>query len=50
MYMSVAALLFVGVLLVALGLFVAGNMIIVVTGIVALLGAGVFETLGVRKS
>jgi hypothetical protein len=50
MYMSVAALLFVGVLLVALGLFVAGNMIIVVTGIVALLGAGVFETLGARKS
>jgi hypothetical protein len=50
MYMSVAALLFVGVLLVALGLFVAGNMIIVVTGIVALFGAGVFETLGARRS
>jgi hypothetical protein len=49
-YMSVAALLFVGVLLVALGLFVAGNMIIVVTGIVALFGAGVFETLGARRS
>jgi hypothetical protein len=47
---SVAALLFVGVLLVALGLFVAGNMIIVGVGVVALFGAGVFETLAARRS
>jgi hypothetical protein len=47
---SVAALLFVGVLLVALGLFVAGNMVIVGVGIVALLGAGAFETLAARRS
>ena len=47
---SVAALLFVGVLLVALGLFVAGNMVIVGVGVVALFGAGVFETLGARRS
>jgi hypothetical protein len=47
---SVAALLFVGVLLVALGLFVAGNMVIVGVGIVALFGAGAFETLSARRS
>jgi hypothetical protein len=47
---SVAALLFVGVLLVALGLFVAGNMIIVGVGVVALFGAGAFETLAARRS
>ena len=47
---SVAALLFVGVLLVALGLFVAGNMVIVGVGVVALFGAGAFETLGARRS
>ena len=43
-------LLFVGVLLVALGLFVAGNMVIVGVGIVALFGAGAFETLAARRS
>ncbi len=47
---SVAALLFVGVLLVALGLFVAGNMVIVGVGVVALFGAGAFETLSARRS
>jgi hypothetical protein len=46
---SVAALLFVGVLLVALGLFVAGNIVIVGAGIVALFGAGAFESLGARR-
>ncbi len=49
MYLSVAALLFVGILLVTLGLFVAGNMIIVGVGIVSLFGAGLFETLSARK-
>ncbi len=47
---SVAALLFVGVLLVALGLFVAGNMIVVGIGVAALFGAGTFETLAARRS
>jgi hypothetical protein len=47
---SVAALLFVGVLLVALGLFVAGNMLIVGVGVIALFGAGAFETLAARRS
>jgi hypothetical protein len=47
---SVAALLFVGVLLVALGLFVAGNMVIVGVGVLALFGAGAFETLAARRS
>jgi hypothetical protein len=50
MFLSVAALLFVGVLLVALGLFVAGNMVIVGVGIVALFGAAAFETIGARRS
>ena len=47
---SVAALLFVGVLLIALGLFVAGNMLIVGVGVIALFGAGAFETLAARRS
>lgn len=47
---SVATLLFVGVLLVTLGLFVAGNMVIVGVGVVALFGAGAFETLAARRS
>jgi hypothetical protein len=47
---SVAALLFVGVLLVALGLFVAGNMVVVALGVAALFGAGAFETLSARRS
>jgi hypothetical protein len=47
---SVAALLFVGVLLVVLGLFVAGNMVIVALGVAALFGAGAFETLSARSS
>jgi hypothetical protein len=47
---SVAALLFVGVLLVVLDLFVAGNMLIVGVGVAALFGAGAFETLSARRS
>jgi hypothetical protein len=50
MFLSVAALLFVGVLLVGLGLFVAGNMVVVGVGIVALFGAGLFETIGARRA
>ena len=37
---SVVALLFVGALLTALGLFVAGNLAVVALGVAALFGAG----------
>jgi hypothetical protein len=46
---SVAALLLVGVLLVALGIFAAGSMVVVGGGILALFAAGVFETLDARR-
>jgi hypothetical protein len=49
MFLSVAALLFVGMLLVALGLFVAGNMLIVIVGVVALFGAAFFEASSPRR-
>jgi len=49
MFQSVAALLFVGMLLVAVGLFVAGNMLIVVVGVVALFGAAFFEARSPRR-
>jgi hypothetical protein len=47
---SVAALLFVGLLLTVLGLFVAGNLAIVGLGVAALFSAGLFETLRSRAS
>jgi hypothetical protein len=50
MYLSVAALLFVGLLLVAIGLFVAGSMVVVLLGVLALFGSGTFETLNARRS
>jgi hypothetical protein len=50
MYASVAALLMVGLLLVVLGLFAAGNMLVVGLGVVALFGAGAFETLGAHRN
>jgi hypothetical protein len=44
-----AALVFTGILLVAIGLFVAGNMLIVVVGIVAMIAAGVLQVLATRR-
>ena len=49
MLLSVSVLLFVGALLVALGLFVAGNVVLVGVGLVALFGAGLFESLAARR-
>jgi len=49
MMMSSAALLITGVVLVAVGLLVAGNMIIVGVGIVAMVAAGLLEVLAIRQ-
>ncbi|HLO36258.1 MAG TPA: hypothetical protein VK194_09255 [Candidatus Deferrimicrobium sp.] len=45
---SVAALLFVGLLLTLLGLFVAGSLGLIALGVLALLAAGVFEAVPAR--
>ena len=49
MMMSSAALLITGVVLVAVGVLVAGNMIIVGVGIVAMVAAGLLEVLAIRQ-
>jgi len=46
---STIALVFVGLLLVALGLFAAGSVVLIFLGIVSLFGAGVFEAIGARS-
>ncbi len=45
----VVALTFLGVLIVALGLFVAGNLTIVIVGLVAIFSAGVLEVFARRS-
>jgi hypothetical protein len=45
----VAALTFLGVLIVVLGLFAAGNMTVVVVGLVAIAFAGVLQVLDQRR-
>lgn len=47
---SVTALVFVGLLLTGLGLFVAGNLSVVAVGVVALLGAGLFQAVASKGS
>jgi hypothetical protein len=44
----ITALVFVGLLLALLGLFVAGNVVLIVVGVVSLFGAGLLQTLGDR--
>ena len=44
----VAALTIVGIILAVLGLFVAGNLTIVVVGLLAIFGAGVLQVAGRR--
>jgi len=44
----VASLTFLGILLAVIGLFVAGNMAIVVIGLVSIFGAGLLQVLGRR--
>lgn len=46
----VAALTVLGILLVILGLFAAGNMIIVVVGLASIFGAGLLQVAGGRRS
>ena len=45
----VVALTFLGSLIVVLGLFVAGNLTVVVVGLVAVCSAGVLEVFGRRR-
>jgi hypothetical protein len=46
----VAALTFLGIVLAVVGLLVAGNIVIVVIGLLAIFGAGVLQMLGTRRS
>lgn len=45
---SVVALIFVGLLLTVLGLFVAGNLAVVALGVAALFGSGLFQAIASR--
>lgn len=45
----VASLTVLGILLAVIGLFVAGNMVIVVIGLVSIFGAGLLQALGRRR-
>jgi hypothetical protein len=45
----VAALTFLGVILAVIGLFAAGNLVIVVVGLVAIFGAGLLQVAGSRR-
>jgi hypothetical protein len=47
---TVAALVFVGLLLTAIGLFVAGSLSFVVLGVVSLVAGGFLESLGERRA
>jgi uncharacterized membrane protein YedE/YeeE len=44
----IAALTFLGVLLAAIGLFVAGNIVIVVIGLLSVFGAGLLQVVARR--
>ena len=46
----IAALTILGVILAVLGLFVAGNLTIVVVGLLAIFGAGVLQVVASRRS
>jgi hypothetical protein len=46
----VAALTFLGILIVVLGLFVAGNLTIVIVGLLAIGSAGVLDVLARRRT
>ena len=46
----VAVLVLIGVLLVGIGLFAAGNMIIVALGVASVAFAGLLQVLGARRS
>jgi hypothetical protein len=44
----VAALTFLGILLAVLGIFVAGNVVLVVVGLISIFGAGLLQVAGRR--
>ena len=45
----ISALVFVGLLLVVIGLLVAGNLELVALGVASLFGAGLLQTVGARS-
>ena len=47
---STTALIFVGLLLIVIGLFVAGSMPLIVLGVVSLFGAGVLQGIAGRSA
>jgi len=47
---AAAALVIVGILLVVLGIFAAGNLILIILGIVSLIAAGAFQMMGQRRA
>ncbi len=48
--LPVTALTILGILIAALGLFAAGNLVIVIIGLLAIAGAGVLQVLGHRRT
>ena len=50
MVTPVAALTFLGILIVVLGLFVAGNLTVVIVGLLAICSAGVLDVLARRRT
>ncbi len=46
----VAALVFLGVLTTLLGFFAAGNIQVVIIGLLAIFGAGLLQVLGARRA
>ncbi len=48
--MAALSLVLVGLLLVAIGIFAAGSLELIALGVVALIAAGIFETMGRRAA
>lgn len=48
--LATGALVLTGILLVAIGLFVAGNMVVVAVGIVSMVAAGLLGVLATRRA
>jgi hypothetical protein len=48
--MAIAALVVIGIILVVLGLFLAGSLPLIVIGVVALIAAAGYEVIGARRT
>jgi len=47
---AAAALVIIGILLVVLGIFAAGNLALIVLGVVSLVAAGLLQVMGQRRA